>query len=324
MKLKTNMKTICIDIDGTISHFIEWQGSDKFGNVLSGAVENISKLKEAGYFIIIYTTRSDKEDIKNFLDRNNIPFDAINENPYQPQNAIGGKPMADVYLDDRNVSFNGDWNKAYNDVITFRTWEKQEEDECMKDYQKQFMSDDFNQSMEMLRHYDNNNWEITKLAVSEMLLAIVACWTIYSLHLSLSISNQILPKERLFVVFGTICLLSFFFGILSQYLIGRNRIYFAKTARHINNYRQHALKNNPFGFVNDYWCNSTYPKTSSLKSTQFMCGFLLNIFTSIMFAASILLFMLSNGCLCVWVPSFLGFLSFISSLFLAKLILEKF
>lgn len=113
------MKTICIDIDGTISHFIEWQGATVFGEVLPGAVENIQRLKNTGYFIIIYTTRADKNAIANFLRQNSIPFDAINENPSQPDNAIGGKPIADVYLDDRNVQFSGDWDKAYNDVVTF-------------------------------------------------------------------------------------------------------------------------------------------------------------------------------------------------------------
>ena len=53
-------KTICIDIDGTITHFIEWQGANVFGDILPGAVYNIRKLKEAGCFIIIYSTRSDK------------------------------------------------------------------------------------------------------------------------------------------------------------------------------------------------------------------------------------------------------------------------
>lgn len=196
----------------------------------------------------------------------------------------------------------------------------------MEGYQRQFMSDDFNQSMEMLRHYDNNNWEITKFAVSEMLLAVAACWTIYSLYVSSSIPNSVLPKEHLYILLAIICLLSFFFGILSQFLIGRNRIYFAKTARHINSYRQHALKNEPFGFVlnKDIWCDSNCPKTFSLRSTQFMCGCLLNIFTSIMLAASVGLLMLRDGCHCVWVPILFGILSFIIAFILAKLILDKF
>ncbi len=118
------MKTICIDIDGTICHYIDWQGPNVFGEILPGAVENITKLREAGYFIIIYTTRADKQAVKRFLKKKGIPYDAINENPNQPANAVGGKPLADIYIDDRNIPFNGDWNKTYQDAVTFKPWEE--------------------------------------------------------------------------------------------------------------------------------------------------------------------------------------------------------
>lgn len=117
-------KTICIDIDGTITHFIEWQGANVFGDILPGAVYNIRKLKEAGCFIIIYSTRSDKHAIADFLKRNDIPFDSINENPNQPDNAIGGKPLADVYIDDRNVTFKGNWDETFEQTINFKPWEE--------------------------------------------------------------------------------------------------------------------------------------------------------------------------------------------------------
>ena len=95
------MKTVCIDIDGTISHYIEWVDSKTFGEVLPHCAETIHHLKADGWYVIIYTTRGDKTEIAKFLDENNIPFDAINENPNQPDNAKGGKPIADVYVDDR-------------------------------------------------------------------------------------------------------------------------------------------------------------------------------------------------------------------------------
>lgn len=119
------MKTVCIDIDGTICHYIEWQGATVFGEIIPGAVENIRKLKDCGCFIIIYTTRADKFAIAEFLNRNKIPYDSINENPHQPDNAIGGKPIADVYVDDRNVPFEGNWEKTYKDIIHFKPWEEQ-------------------------------------------------------------------------------------------------------------------------------------------------------------------------------------------------------
>lgn len=117
------MKTICIDIDGTICEYRGWHGANVFGKVLPGASETIQCLKEHGWFVIIFTTRANKAAISKFLAENGIPFDAINENPFQPQNAIGGKPLADIYLDDRAITFRGNWNDALDEILHFKSWE---------------------------------------------------------------------------------------------------------------------------------------------------------------------------------------------------------
>lgn len=317
------MKTICIDIDGTISHFIEWQGPTVFGEVIPGAAENIQRLKDADYFIIIYTTRTDKDEIAEFLNRNSIPFDAINENPQQPDNAIGGKPIADVYIDDRNVPFNGDWDKTFQDILAFQPWEQQITN--MEDYQKQFMSDDYNQSMEMLRHYDNNNWEITKFAVSEMLLAIGACWTLYTLSIpNEGTSSPSLSLSQVFIIAFVICLGSFLFGLLSLFLVGKNRMYFAKTARHINNYRNHALASHPLAFqcASDYWSDPSYPKAMAWKSTHIMCFYLLDAITVIMGSATTFLLTNIYGCDCCCPTIIVGLLVFVISIFVAKVTMK--
>ena len=119
------MKTICIDIDGTICRYDGWRGHDHFGIVLPGAREAIKKLHEDGWYIIIFSTRSKRDSIKKFLENEKIYFDSINENPYQPDNALGGKPIADVYLDDKAVTFKGDWATAYEEIINFQPWEKE-------------------------------------------------------------------------------------------------------------------------------------------------------------------------------------------------------
>lgn len=119
------MKTICIDIDGTICRYSEWINPHHFGEILPNAQEIINKLHEDGWYIIIFSTRSDKEIIKDFLIRNNIYFDSINNNPYQPQNAVGGKPLADIYLDDRAITFMGNWIQTYAEIVNFKPWEKQ-------------------------------------------------------------------------------------------------------------------------------------------------------------------------------------------------------
>ena len=52
------MKTVCIDIDGTISHYIEWVDSKTFGEALPHCAETIHHLKADGWYVIIYTTSS--------------------------------------------------------------------------------------------------------------------------------------------------------------------------------------------------------------------------------------------------------------------------
>lgn len=118
------MKTICIDIDGTICQYTEWVVASHFGKVLPGAKEAIEKLHNEGWYIIIFSTRADKNVISNFLRENEIYFDSINLNPFQPKNAIGGKPLADVYLDDRAITFNGNWAQAFDQIVSFKPWEE--------------------------------------------------------------------------------------------------------------------------------------------------------------------------------------------------------
>lgn len=51
-----------------------------------------------------------------YLDKNGIVYDQV---------YVGsGKPMADLYLDDRGINFNGDWNKAVDDILKFKVWNR--------------------------------------------------------------------------------------------------------------------------------------------------------------------------------------------------------
>ncbi len=118
-------KTICIDFDGVIHDYSKgWQGIDVFDKVLPGASEATHQLHEAGYMIIIYTTRNDTPALREFLSKNNIYFDYINYNPYQPKGSELGKVKADIYLDDRGVCFTGNWDEALHKIFRFKTWQQ--------------------------------------------------------------------------------------------------------------------------------------------------------------------------------------------------------
>lgn len=118
-------KTVCIDFDGVIHDYRKgWRGIDVFDRVLPGASEATHRLRDAGYVIIIHTTRNDSPALQTFLDENQIAYDHINHNPFQPVGSDKGKIIADVYLDDRGICFTGDWNMAVNQIMNFKTWQQ--------------------------------------------------------------------------------------------------------------------------------------------------------------------------------------------------------
>ncbi len=289
------MRTVCIDIDGTISRYIDWVDAKTFGEVLPHCAETIHHLKADGWFVIIYTTRADKNEITKFLAKYNIPFDAINENPNQPANAIGGKPMADVYVDDRAIQFDGDWAGAYEKITGFKSWEEGpiKPTEPPLDYCGQLLIEDFSQSMEMHRHYDSLNWEITKFAFGEILVAIGACWTVFNLDSA----NETTPNLK-WIVMSLICSSSWLFGMLSLYTIVKNRVYFVRTARHINELRNHVLIRQPYGFMNEthFWSNPTYPKVRDYRSTQYVSYYMIVILTTALSCAVV--YSVLRMCLC--------------------------
>lgn len=101
--------TICVDFDGVIATDNGWQGVGVFGQPMSGTRAALKYLESLGWFIIVHTCRGEEGLIEEYLEKHGIPFHAINKNPYQPDGMNNGKPMADAYLDDRAVFFDGDW-----------------------------------------------------------------------------------------------------------------------------------------------------------------------------------------------------------------------
>lgn len=122
-------KTICIDFDGVIAQYQEWQGEDKFGAPVPGVQSALSTLRKQGYRVIIFTTREVTDGLKEYLKENKIEYDYINENPGQPKNSNHGKPIADLYVDDRTVCFRGNWKYTLEDIAYFKPWQKSKKEE---------------------------------------------------------------------------------------------------------------------------------------------------------------------------------------------------
>ncbi len=262
-------KTVCIDLDGTIAHFEDWKDENSFGAPIKGAKEAIQKLKSLEYKVIIFTTRANREKIADYLKKNDIPFDDINNNSDQPANAIGGKVMSDIYVDDRAISFSGDWEKTFEQIKDFAPWETRKDlaqRTATEASAVDFLANDFTECFSQMRHYDSQIWDITKFIVIELLGVIIAAWSIFSFG---SDSKNVVIVSYYPFVIVLIMLASYSFGILSIYTIVRLRLYFTVVARYINEQRHFFLKEKPLNFANtsgmyvNFKCPQPYDGPSS-------------------------------------------------------------
>lgn len=97
-------KIIAVDFDGTIVE----DNFPHIGKIKQEVLNKIKKWKAEGHTIIIWTCRTGEflDKAKKFLDKHNIPYDAINENCNNPfgdkQNPR--KVYAHIYLDDKALN----------------------------------------------------------------------------------------------------------------------------------------------------------------------------------------------------------------------------
>jgi capsule biosynthesis phosphatase len=100
---------ICIDLDGVICQLRKKNELYQDLKPIDGSIEKITKLKNNGHYIILYTARRMKTHNANtakviadigkitldWLEKYNIPYDEI----------MFGKPWANIYIDDNAFRF---------------------------------------------------------------------------------------------------------------------------------------------------------------------------------------------------------------------------
>lgn len=276
-------KYVCIDLDGTLAHYKEWQGEEFFGQPIEGAQAALRQLREHGWKIIIYTTRGNQPLIEDYLKKNSIPFDYINYNPDQPPNAQGGKPYADAYIDDRGIQFNGNWPVTLNEVLHFAPWETRTELNQGDAYRQEairFLARDYEEAFSQLREYDKQIWEITKFSFLQLVGSIGAVWAVFLLASGKDAPATLTGQWEL--VGSIILIISFLFSLLAVQYIMRIRVYFTATARYINDNRDFFLSTRPIGFQNrsGFYTNYRYPKAFDKGSTQLISTYFISIVSS--------------------------------------------
>lgn len=110
-RIRLKKPVIAVDFDGTI---VEDYYPD-IGPLVPGAKMALSMFRDFGCEIVIWSSRNNTmnerdgvndmfEDMVEFLDRKDIPYDRVDDGK-------SGKVIADVYIDNRALSFHGDWNE---------------------------------------------------------------------------------------------------------------------------------------------------------------------------------------------------------------------
>ena len=108
--------TVAVDLDGLLAEYDRWRGEDHIGPPREDAQLAMQALKDKGFCLIIFTTRGDAPRVAQWLMQHKIPYDHINENPFQPPDA-SGKIIADCYWDDRAVDGSDGLLKTLPDVV---------------------------------------------------------------------------------------------------------------------------------------------------------------------------------------------------------------
>ncbi len=101
-------KTIAIDLDGVLDEYEIY--TDNIPPIKKGAKDFIIKLSK-DYNLILFTTRSPKLAtqwlIKNKIDK-------------YFKDVTNVKPLASIYIDDRAINFNNDYNKTIEEINNFK------------------------------------------------------------------------------------------------------------------------------------------------------------------------------------------------------------
>ena len=110
------MRTICLDFDGVIHLNARFVASTIIvGEPVHGVTHAIERLREQ-YKVVVHSCRCASDGgvdaIKDWLMLHGIEVDDV----------VDYKPLAEVYVDDRAVPFDGDWSATIDSIGVFKPW----------------------------------------------------------------------------------------------------------------------------------------------------------------------------------------------------------
>jgi len=116
--------TVAFDLDGVIGEYHGFVGKDRLGPPNPEVVSAIRALRARGHTIIIYSTHG-SDVLRVYCEEHQVPFDFINENPLR-EGGNKGKPVANVYVDDKAYRYEGqDAAVLIRDIESFTPYWKE-------------------------------------------------------------------------------------------------------------------------------------------------------------------------------------------------------
>ncbi len=175
----------------------------------------------------------------------------------------------------------------------------------------EFLKQDFSESYNQLRHYDNSIFDSFKFI-----------FTIYVglIGGAISLLNLNLKYDLLFLS-KTLIVISILFCFFVLFYIIELRIYFVKVARYINEIRHFYLTDNTIKFNNatKFYTDITKPNYFNLKSSHIILAFIVSALNA--FSITLLLFVCNIKCIGSLI--ILAFVTLILQIGIITLILRK-
>lgn len=107
---------VCVDLNGVLDTYRGWQGEAHWDDPRAGACEFLQELNRLGYDVVVFTTRW-RDDARAWLQRHGL-LEHVSD-------VTDRKPAAHVFVDDRALRFEGDFDATLREIQRFSAhWER--------------------------------------------------------------------------------------------------------------------------------------------------------------------------------------------------------
>jgi hypothetical protein len=108
-------RIVCVDVNGVLDQYTGWKSPEHWDEPRPGAAAFLRALKTGGFTVVIFTTRHHVQVRRWLRTHGLLPFvDAITRR----------KPPAHVFVDDRAICFQGDFDDTLRRISDFKAhWE---------------------------------------------------------------------------------------------------------------------------------------------------------------------------------------------------------